>query len=117
MTNDIRNPEHCAQHQVQQERMEHLRERMDGKLDAAHRRMDEIEGDVTRLQTIIAGNGTEGLAMRVATVEKQIASVAGAMDKIQATLTNINRTAWGIVAMIGVTALYWAASQIVGKHQ
>lgn len=109
--------QNCSQHQVQIERIEHLRETLDTKIDAAHRRTDELERDMAKLATIITGNGTEGLTMRVITVEKQIASVAQAMDKIQATLTNINRTAWGIVAMIGVTALYWAASQIVGKHQ
>lgn len=112
MTNDLHQ---CAQHQVQLERLEHIRETLHAESAAAHRRIDEMETDVTRLSHILNGNGTEGIVMRVHSVERSVASLSQGLDKIQQTMTHINRAAWGIIAMIGVTALYWAAGQIVGR--
>lgn len=109
--------QHCAQHQVQLERLEHVRETLQNALKAAHRRLDELAEDVSKLQHTMQGNGTEGMIVRVHSVEKNVVILSQALDKIQQTMTYISRAAWSIIASIGIAALYWFASQVIARHQ
>lgn len=117
MTHDPANhPQHCAQHQVQLERIDHIRENLQNALKAAHRRIDELDSDMTKVMHIINGNGTEGMIMRVHSVEKSIVSLSQGLDKVQQTMTYVSRAAWSIIASIGLATLYWLMQEVVSRH-
>lgn len=75
--------------------------------------ISEINEKLNRIKDTIYGNGTEGLVVRVRTTEHDLENLCKNMDKIQQTMTYISRTAWGIICLVIVNAIYWATRILV----
>lgn len=103
----------CEHHNVQVAKLENLEHKLEADIEDLTDKIADHDISINNMRKIILGNGVEGMTVRMRTMEKDIEGLMKGLDKIQQTMTYISRTAWGIILLVVVNAVYWASRVLV----